>query len=130
MAAYCRKVLTDAEKNNYKNVGVLGTKFLMEGPVYNEKCMEFGIGFKIPDRETRNRINSIIFDELVYGIINENSKVFLLNTITALQSQGCDSVVLGCTEIPLIVFPNYSCLPILDSARILARAALKRAIAS
>jgi aspartate racemase len=122
------EVLAEVKKNNYTNIGVLGTKFLMEGPVYKAKCIEFGVGFKIPDREQRNRINAIIFDELVYGIINDNSKEFLLNTIDDLKSQGCDAVVLGCTEIPLIIFPNESSLPTLDSTRILARASLKRAI--
>jgi aspartate racemase len=124
------EVLTEAKKNNYKNIGVLGTKYLMEGPVYKEKCMESAMGFTIPDQEQRDRINAIIFDELVYGIINEHSKEFFLNTIATLKSQACDCVVLGCTELPLIVFPNESCLPTLDSTRILARAALKRAIAS
>jgi len=122
------EVLSEVKKDNYKMIGLLGTKFLMEGPVYQEKCKESGIEFKIPGQEQRNRINSIIFDELVYGIFNDTSRQFLLNTIIDLKSQGCDSVVLGCTEIPLIIFPNDSVLPTLDSTRILARAALKKAM--
>ena len=122
------EVIIEAKKNNYKNIGVLGTKFLMEGPVYQEKCREFEIDFKIPNQEQRKWINSIIFDELVYGIINKDSKEYLLRTIADFKSQGCDSVVLGCTEIPLIIFPHESPLPTLDSTRILGRAALRKAI--
>jgi len=122
------EVLTEAKKNNYKNIGVLGTKFLMEGPVYREKCKEFGVECRTPAQEQRNRINTIIFEELVYGIMNENSKEYLLNTIVDLKHEGCDAAVLGCTEIPLIVYPPESALPTLDSTRILARAALRNAI--
>jgi aspartate racemase len=122
------EVLIEAKKNNYKNIGVLGTKFLMEGPVYREKCEQFEVEFRIPNQKQRDRINVIIFEELVYGIINESSKEYFLNTIVDLKFQGCDSVVLACTEIPLIVYPDESALPALDSTRILARAALKRAI--
>jgi aspartate racemase len=74
------------------------------------------------------KINDIIFNELVYGIINQDSKRYFLNVIDEFRSAGCDSVVLGCTEIPLIVLPEDSSLPVLDSTRILARAALRHAM--
>ena len=79
-------------------------------------------------RTNENRINSIIFDELVYGLVKDGSKRFLLENIEDLKLQGCDAVVLGCTELPLIVSAEDSSLPVLDSTRILARAALKKAI--
>ena len=107
---------------------MLGTKFLMEGPVYEVKCREAGIHYEIPNAEQRNQINSIIFEELVCGVFNNSSKEYLLNIITDLKNQGCDAVVLGCTELPLIIFADESPLPALDSTRILARAALKKAI--
>ena len=113
-----------AEKNNYKKLGILGTKFLMEGPVYPEIFEKRKISYCIPEKNDRIRINKIIFSELVYGIIIEESKRFFLDVINDLKSQGCDAVVLGCTEIPLIVLPEESPLPVLDSTRILARAAL------
>ncbi|HBE41142.1 MAG TPA: hypothetical protein DDW27_08060, partial [Bacteroidales bacterium] len=72
----------------------------------------------------RIKINNIIFGELVYGKILKESKRFFLDVISDMKSQGCDAVVLGCTEIPLIVLPDESPLPVLDSTRILARAAL------
>jgi len=123
-----KEVTKIAELNNYRKLGILGTKFLMEGPVYPEVLEERNISFYIPSSEQRTRINDIIFNELVYGIINEASKVYFLNIIDELRSEGCDSVVLGCTEIPLIVLPGESSLPVLDSTRILARAALKYAV--
>jgi aspartate/glutamate racemase len=77
----------------------------------------------------RGRIeNSIIFDELVNGIFTENSRLYLNEVTSKLQSRGCDAVVLGCTEIPLIVCPDDCPLPTLDSTRLLARAALRRAL--
>jgi aspartate racemase len=123
-----KEVARIAEKNNYRKLGILGTKFLMEGPVYSEILEERNIDYQIPVEEQRLKINDIIFNELVYGIIKEESKKYFLNIINELKSKGCDSVVLGCTEIPLIVLPEDSSLPILDSTRTLARAALKYSI--
>lgn len=114
-----------AEKNNFGKLGILGTKFLMEGSVYPKILEERDISFCIPGEEQRVKINDIIFNELVYGIINEGSKKYFLDVIDEFRSRGCDSVVLGCTEIPLIVLPKDSSLPVLDSTRILARAALR-----
>ncbi len=122
------EVALEAIKNNFKKVGILGTKYLMEGPVYPEKFNEKNLYYEIPSEEQRNKINTIIFDELVYGIIKEESKNYFLDVIKELKLKGCDSVVLGCTEIPLIVLPNESQLPTLDSTRILARSALRYAI--
>jgi len=123
-----REVAKIAQNRNYKKLGILGTKFLMEGPVYPEVLEESNIDFCIPSEEQRIMLNEIIFRELVYGIINEESKKYFHHIIDELSLKGCDSVVLGCTEIPLIVLPGESSLPILDSTRILARAAIKYAI--
>ncbi len=124
------ELVKNVEKNKFKKPGILGTKFLMEGPVYTEIFDKRGIDYCIPGKEDRIKINNIIFNELVYGKILEGSKKFFLEVVSNLKSQGCDSVVLGCTEIPLIVLPDESPLPILDSTRILARAALMYSIGS
>jgi aspartate racemase len=113
-----------AKSKGYVKAGVLGTKFLMEGPVYPDVFEKVDLEYQIPSKDHRTKINDIIFNELVYGIINEESKQFFLTVIDELKSAGCDSVLLGCTEIPLIVLPEESPLPVLDSTRILARAAL------
>lgn len=114
-----------AEINNYKKTGILGTKYLMEGPVYPEVLGNRNINHLVPSEKQRLKINDIIFKELVYGIISEESKKYFKNVIDDLKINGCDSIILGCTEIPLIVLPEDSSLPLLDSTRILARAALK-----
>jgi aspartate racemase len=123
-----REVAKIAKTNNFRKAGILGTKFLMEGPVYPEILAESSISFCIPDIVKRLRINDIIFNELVYGTINQVSKEFFMDVINDFKTKRCDCVVLGCTEIPLIVLPEDSALPVLDSTRILARAALKYAL--
>jgi aspartate racemase len=122
------EVAKEAVRNSYIKTGILGTRFLMEGPVYPEKLIEKKIGYDIPSPEQRTMINNIIFNELVYGIIKKVSREYFLSVINEMKLRGCDSVILGCTEIPLIVIPGESPLPVLDSTRILARAALKHAI--
>ena len=121
------EVVVEAKKNNYQCLGILGTQFLMEGPVYSSKISSSGIGYMIPDEKNRLGINQIIFDELVNAIFTPQALSYFKGVINKLKNKGCDSVVLGCTEIPLLVTKDNSPLPILDSTRILARAALKRA---
>jgi aspartate racemase len=122
------EVAKEAKRQEYKCLGVLGTPYLMEGPVYSDKLTEKGIDFKIPEKEDRERINDIIFDELVYGKFYQKSRTYFEEVIAKLKNEGCDAVVLGCTEIPLLVIPEESPLPTLDSTRLLARAALRKAI--
>jgi len=121
-------VADEAKKNGYKRLGVLGTRFLMEGPVYREKIEAVGIEYVIPEEADRERINSIILDELVAGVFTDEARAYFIEVIERLKERGCDAVVLGCTEIPIIVTPEISPLPALDSTRLLARAALKKAI--
>jgi aspartate racemase len=121
-------VADEAHRLGYVRLGVLGTKYLTEGPVYPKALEEFGIESKIPDEADRQRINDIIFNELVNGVFLEASRLYLNEVTGKLKARGCDAVVLGCTEIPLIVRPDDTPLPTLDSTRLLARAALKRAL--
>jgi aspartate racemase len=123
-----REVAGEAQRCNYKRLGVLGTRYLMEGPVYRETLKDAGIEQRVPGPEQRQRINEIIFDELVNGQMLPRSLMYLLEVIRTLKDDGCDAAVLGCTEIPLLVTPESSPLPTLDSTRILARAALRKAV--
>ncbi|MCW5956650.1 MAG: amino acid racemase [Pyrinomonadaceae bacterium] len=118
----------EAERNGYQRLGILGTKYLTEGPVYSSRLNELGIEREIPDEEDRIRINEIVFKELVNGVFLESSRIYFNKVTEKLKSRGCDAVVLGCTEIPLIVRPDDCPLPTLDSTRLLARAAIKEAI--
>jgi aspartate racemase len=110
-------------------LGILGTRSLMEGPVYRRKLAPRGIAYELPDQDERARIDAVIFDELVYGRFEDSSRRYFQGVIRRLGDRGCDAVVLGCTEIPLLIADGDSPLPALDSTRILARAALREAIA-
>ncbi len=104
-------MIKEAESRKFRKLGILGTKFLMEGPVYRDVTGIRGMDHLIPLPEQRTRINDIIFNELVYGMIARRSKDYFHEVIKDLKSEGCDAVVLGCTEIPLIVLPEESPLP-------------------
>jgi aspartate racemase len=121
-------VAEEARRLGYARLGILGTKYLTEGPVYAEALDGFGIAREIPDEADRIRINEIIFGELVNGIFPEASRLYFNEVSDKLKARGCDAVVLGCTEIPLIVRPDDTPLPTLDSTRLLARAALRKAL--
>ena len=123
-----RPVSEEAQRHGYRRLGIMGTKYLMEGPVYPEILKEFRLDSTIPEEADRLRINDIIFKELVNGIFLESSRLYFNEVTTKLKAQDCDAVVLGCTEIPLIVRPDDCPLPTLDSTRLLARAALKQAL--
>ena len=97
----------------------------MEGPVYPPKFAAAGIEWLIPAEEERQQINRIIFDELVYGRFTSDSLTYLQQVIQRMAREGCDAAALCCTELPLLVTPETSPLPILDSTRLLARAALR-----
>ena len=125
-----QEVTAEAKRKEYKCLGVLGTQYLMEGPVYPSKITATGIEHMIPEVKDRGRINQIIFDELVNARFTSEALAYFKGIINELKNKGCDAVILGCTEIPLLVTQENSPLPILDSTRLLARAALKKAISS
>jgi aspartate racemase len=121
------EVSAEAQRRNFKRLAILGTRFLMEGSVYPFKLAPAGIDYRVPNFEQRTRINQIIYDELVYGRFLPESRAYFQSVIRDLRNNGCDAVALACTEIPLLISPADSPLPILDSTRILARAALRKA---
>jgi aspartate racemase len=113
-------VMAEAKARGYSRVGLTGTKWLVEGPVYPKELVR-------PAAAEREEINRIIMDELVCGVFRPEAVARLQRVIGRMKDDGCDAVVLGCTEIPLIVDDTNSPLPTLDSTRSLARAALRRA---
>jgi aspartate racemase len=123
-----REVGKEAKRREFKRLAVLGTRYLMEGPVYHETLKAAGIDRRVPGAEQRERINQIIFDELVNSQFLPRSLAYYVEVIRGMKDEGCDAVVLGCTEIPLLVTPEVSPLPTLDSTRLLARAAVRKAI--
>ena len=121
-------VAAEARQRGFHRLGITGTKYLMTGSVYPETLGKRGIACEIPGRQERERIDAIIFDELVKGLFPAASRLYLNEVIGALKQRGCDAVVLGCTELPLLVDPSDCPLPALDSTRLLARAALRHAL--
>jgi aspartate racemase len=124
------EVAAVAAKRRFTQLGILGTRYLMEGPVYATALGERQIACKIPDPADRERINTIIFDELVRGEFKGASRKYVQDVIRELGTRGCDAIVLGCTEIPLLISETDSPVPVIDSTRTLARAALREATLS
>lgn len=122
------EVTREARQRGSKRVGILGTRFLMEGPVYPSRLAPAGIDHRVPNAGQRERINRIIYEELVCARFLPPSLGYFQEVIRDLANDGCDAVALACTEIPLLVGAADSPLPILDSTRILARAALRAAL--
>lgn len=122
-------VANKAIEDGFKQLAILGTKYLVTGPVYPITLQKFDIASQIPEEGDRERIDEIIFKELVNGVFTEKSRRYFNEVIEKLKSRGCDAAVLGCTEIPLLVDPDDCPLPVLDSTRLLSRAALKEALA-
>jgi aspartate racemase len=122
------EVANEAQRHHFRRVGLTGTKLLMEGPVYSPKFEKAGIELRLPSPKARERINQIIFEELVYAKFLPESLAFFQDVIECFKDQGCEAVALSCTEIPLLVNDSNSALPTLDSTRLLARAALHTAI--
>jgi aspartate racemase len=118
----------EAKRRGFRKLGITGTKFLVSGPVYPEKLEKMGISYLRPTEEQQAHINAIIFDELVRGEQTPESLFYFEQVIESFKVQGCDGVVLGCTELPLLVSESESPLPTLDSTRTLARAALRYAV--
>jgi aspartate racemase len=122
------EVAAEAERRGFRCVGLTGTKVLMEGPVYPPRFAARGIRMVLPSAEQRAEINRLIFEELVNGIFLPEALAYFQRVIGDLKRQGCDAVALSCTEIPLLVSDATSPLPVLDSTRLLARAAVCRAV--
>jgi aspartate racemase len=120
-------VASQAIECGFTTVGLTGTRWLVESEVYPEKLSSRGLKYMRPGIAEREEINRIIMDELVYGVFKHESVEYFQRVIERMKLQGCEAVVLGCTEIPLIMNDSNSPLPTLESTRLLARAALHRA---
>jgi aspartate racemase len=117
-------VAGQAAREGHTRVGVLGTRYTMDSPLYPRAFAARGIASETPAEDDRQLINKIIFEELVNGVFTERSRREHVRVIASLAERGCDAVALVCTEIPLLVRPEDSPLPVLDSTRLLARAGL------
>ncbi|WP_198972831.1 aspartate/glutamate racemase family protein [Xylophilus sp. ASV27] len=121
-------VAAEAAARGFRRIGLTGTRWLVESGVYPDKLAARGLGWLRPSAEEREEINRIIMDELVCGVFKPEAVAYFQRVMARMRSEGCDAVVLGCTEIPLIMSDANAPLPTLDSTRLLARAALRRAV--
>lgn len=121
-------VADEAMRRNFCKIGITGTVWTMEGMVYPSAFKRRNLAFAVPPHVQRLAIQSIIMDELVRGVVLDQSRKRLVDAIAGLAQQGCDAVVLGCTELPMLLDDSTSPLPTLDSTRLLARAAVDVAL--
>ena len=122
-------VASSAADRGFRRVGILGTRWLVDSDVYPDKLTAVGIEAVRPQSPERDELQRIIMDELVRGVFEPEAIAFHQRLIDRLRvEEGCDAVVLGCTEIPLIIDDTNSSLPTLDSTRLLARAAVERTL--
>ena len=121
-------VCHEIARHGWKRVGLLGTKWTMTGPVYARALEQRGLERLIPDEDVRQRLNAAIFDELCQGVFTATTTDVFIDAIETLKARGVECVILGCTEIPLIITEANSPLPVLDSTRLLAKAAVREAL--
>ena len=123
-------VASEAQARGFQRVGLTGTRWLVDSAVYPDMLAARGIACVRPGENERGDIDRIIMQELVPGVVRPDSVQRFQAIIGGLREQGCDAVILGCTEIPLIISDANSPLPPLDSTRLLARAALRKALSA
>lgn len=123
-------VADEAVRRGLRRLAITGTKWLVDSDVYPSRLRERGLEFVRPTDAEREAMNRIIMEELVYGVFKPEAVAFFQRAMSRMRDEGCDAVVLGCTEIPLVMNDGNSPLPTLDSTRLLARAALRRAVST
>jgi aspartate racemase len=123
-------VAARAVECGFRRIGLLGTRWLVESEVYPEKLAARGLAWARASAPEREETSRIIMEELVCSIFEPESVAYLQGVVRGFKKAGCDAVVLGCTELPLVLNDGDSELPTLDSTRLLARAALRRAVAA
>jgi aspartate racemase len=121
-------VVAEARRRGFRRLGVLGTRFTMTMGLYERAVANTGITARVPAPEDQKIIDDVIWDELVHDVISDSSRDQYVRVIERLKAQHCDAVVLGCTEIPLLISDTHSPLPTLDSTRLLAHAAVRHAL--
>jgi aspartate racemase len=117
-----------AAQRGWSKLGILGTRFLMDSNLYPEILSKRRIEAVLPGAEQRKQINNFIFEELVRGNFKSSTREYFRSAAVDLANRGCDAVVMGCTEIPLILDQEDVEVPLLDSTRLLANAALEEAL--
>lgn len=116
------------KQGGYKKVGLLGTRFTMEQPFFRDKLADKGIEVVIPGEEDRQVIHYTIFEELGRGILKPETKAFYIDVMNKLAGEGAEGIILGCTEIPLLISSADVPMPLFDTTQIHAKAAVEFAL--
>lgn len=119
------EVALTAQRMGYKNVAVLGTQFIVDGPIYREWLHRFGIEVMVPKETQKRWLNHAIFEEMVRGHFTEETRQHLLDMLATMKAKGCSAAGLCCTELPILLKGTKPPLPLLDSTEILACAAIE-----
>lgn len=117
----------EAKRSGYRKIGLLGTELTMAGTVYSSRLAHFEIECRIPQERDRRQLDQLILSEMVHGRFTPEARACVLKLVDRLGEDGCDAIVLGCTELPILLRDEPARLPTLDSTSILAMAALIRA---
>ena len=121
-------VATKIQEDDRKVIGVIGTKYVTSGSAYQTDLGVKGIKLVRPSEKDSEMLDRIIFDELVYGIVREESRALMLDVIQRLGNKGCEGVILGCSEAPLMVTSDTCDLPIYNASDIMAEYAVRHAM--
>lgn len=113
---------------NITKVGLMATRYTMEMGFYVDRLKRFGLDVVIPNVRDRKVINDTIFNELVHGIINQQSKENFFSIVNDLVSQGCEGIILGCTEIGMLIKTEDCLVPLFDTTQIHCEALVEKAI--
>lgn len=122
-------VVEEIKEKNLSKVGLLGTRFTMEQLFYKERLIKNDIDVIIPEEEDRQTVHDVIFGELCKGITKQTSREAYLNIINKLVEAGAEGIILGCTEIPLLIQQTDTCIPIFDTTAIHANKVVEKALA-
>jgi aspartate racemase len=122
-------VAAEGERRGWQRLGILGTRWVMEEPFYSDRLARHGKQAVVPQAADRELVDRIVFDELTQGKVLESSRAAYLEVVRRLADQGAEAVVLACTEIGLLIGPDDSPLPIIDSAEVHARELARAALA-
>ncbi|MCU0482139.1 MAG: aspartate/glutamate racemase family protein [Anaerolineae bacterium] len=115
--------------SGYTHVGLLGTRFTMDEPFYSGRLTDkYGLTVLLPDADGRQMVNRVIFDELVHGVIRDESREAYIRQIESLAGQGAQAVILGCTEIGMLIHPEHSPIPTFDTTVLHANVAVAFAL--
>ncbi len=123
-------VAAEAEAGGMRTVGLLGTRFTMEEPFYRDRLAGHGFEVLVPGRDERELVHRVIFEELIRGVLRPSSRDAYARTIAGLADRGADAVILGCTEIELLITDEDTEVPLLPSARLHAEAAAGHALSA